>query len=58
MSKRVEENSAEIDDIELVMKKLTSGEMPSFMKEHAKDASFLAILADISKSLAVIADKL
>lgn len=58
MSKRVEENKAEINDIENVMEKLAKGELPQFVKEHAKNASFLAILADISKSLAVIADKL
>ena len=58
MGKRVEENKAEINDIENVMKKLASGELPQFIKEHAMNASFLAMLADISKSLAIIADKL
>lgn len=58
MGKRVEENNAEINDIKNVMEKLAKGELPQFVKEHAMNASFLAILADISKSLAVIADKL
>jgi len=55
---RVEENKAEINDIENIMGKLAKGELPQFVKEHAMNASFLAMLADISKSLAVIADKL
>lgn len=58
MGKRVEENNAEIKDIENIMEKLASGELPLFIKEHAMNASFLAMLADISKSLAIIADKL
>lgn len=58
MGNRVEENKAEINDIENVMGKLAKGELPQFVKEHAMNASFLAMLADISKSLAVIADKL
>ncbi len=58
MGNRVEENKAEINDIENIMGKLAKGELPQFVKEHAMNASFLAMLADISKSLAVIADKL
>lgn len=58
MGKRVEENNAEINDIEKVMNDLMSGKLPQSLRDHAVAASFLAMLADISKSLAIIADKL
>lgn len=57
MGKRVEENRAEINDILALMTRMKNGELNPKEKDDAIMATFISVFIDISKSLAVIADK-